>query len=240
MGMASSEVPVSTMAWQPEEQATVSSLMVTLGRGARGEVAGRRTRGCVSQNSGWGARGAPQPAAGAAPVLPLHGDLPVGFSREGDPADAVCGVGGVDGTEEDKAAALVISARGELSAGGSHPTATLMPVPRPRGASLPSSSAGPDAVIPTSHGAPRQSQPKGEGNRRKTRPRAGWLRPGLTRSGRQRRGPWPPGLHSSCCRRQGWLRRRRCWGKPAPGCHRRGCSRRYHRARSQPARRFGR
>lgn len=58
----------------------------------------------------------------AAPGLPVHGDLPVGLSREGDPGDAVGDIIGVDGTKEDKAAALLIPVRGKPSDEGPIPS----------------------------------------------------------------------------------------------------------------------
>lgn len=92
-----------------------------------------------------GGQGEP-PSLGAVLGLPVHGDLPVGFGREGDPGDAPGGVEGVDGAEEDKAAALLIPARGEQSGGGPTPPPPLCWQCRRRGgALLPSSSAGADA-----------------------------------------------------------------------------------------------
>lgn len=60
---------------------------------------------------------------------------------------------------------------------------------------------------------------------------------GPTCSGRRRRGPGPPGAGSSCCRRRGWPQRRRCWGRPGPGCRRSCSSRRTSQAQSQTAQR---
>ena len=53
LGMASSEVPVSTMASQPKEQAMRFPPTETLGGEARGEPPGCGTRGRTSQNIHW-------------------------------------------------------------------------------------------------------------------------------------------------------------------------------------------
>lgn len=59
----------------------------------------------------------------------------------------------------------------------------------------------------------------------------------LTRSGRQRRGPEKPGPGPRCCQRRVWPRRRKCWGRPAPGCRRREHNTGRSRVRSRSSRR---
>lgn len=92
-------VPVSTMAWHPEEQANGVPLTETLGRGMQGEP------------------GLPKTPAGGQGIagIPLHADLPVGFGGERDPGDALGGVVGIDGTEEDKAPTLAVPGKGDPS-----------------------------------------------------------------------------------------------------------------------------
>lgn len=75
-----------------------------------------------------------------------------------------------------------------------------------------------------------------EGGKRRN-PQQLWL--GFTCSGRQRKDAYPRGFLSSCCQRQGWLRRKQCLGMPIPGCRQRGCSRRNPLAPSQPAQKSG-
>lgn len=188
-GTASRVVPVSTMAWHPEEQATGNPPMETLGTRMQGEP------------------GLPKTPAGGQGILgiPLHGDLPVGFGRERDPGDASGGVVGIDGTKKDKAPTLAVPGKGESIRGGSQPNNTPIPI--------------------------RKREERGRNPQQ--------LCLGFTCSGRQRKDPYPRGFASSCCRRQGWLRRRRCLGMPIPGCRQRGCSRRNPLAPSPPAQKSG-
>lgn len=118
IGTASRVVPVSTMAWHPEEQATGVPPTETLGRGMQSES------------------GLPKTLSGGQGILeiPLHGDLPVGFSRERDPGDASGGVVGIDGTEEDKAPTFVVPGKGDPS--GLVPRPPTPPFPLENGASV--------------------------------------------------------------------------------------------------------
>lgn len=118
IGTANRVVPVSTMAWHPEEQATGAPLTETLGRGMQGEP------------------GLPKTPAGGQGILaiPLHGDLPVGFGRERDPGDASGGVVGINATEEDKAPSSAVSGKGDPSR--VVPSPTTPPFPSENGASV--------------------------------------------------------------------------------------------------------
>lgn len=118
IGTANRVVPVSTMAWHPEEQATGVPLMDTLGRGMQGEPGLPKT-----PDGGQGMLG-----------IPLHADLPVGFSRERDPGDASGGVVGINGTKEDKAPTLAVPGKGNPS--GVVPSPTMPPFPSENGASV--------------------------------------------------------------------------------------------------------